>query len=68
LNIKCKYCHNTFNLSISQEDYRQIVLLNKGIIQHTKNSEIIDLLEPWEREMIISQTCDNCWKNMYGDN
>jgi len=24
-------------------------------------------LTPGEREMLISQTCDNCWKKLFGD-
>lgn len=61
MNITCKYCNAVYDIPIEEEDYGQWKK-SGGYIQ-----EIADYLEPWEREMLISQTCDFCWKNMFGE-
>ena len=29
--------------------------------------DVLSYLTAAERELLISQTCDNCWKSMYGE-
>tara|TARA_B100001778_G_scaffold48949_1_gene36226 strand:- start:885 stop:1031 length:147 start_codon:yes stop_codon:yes gene_type:complete len=29
--------------------------------------DALDYLTPAERELLISQTCDTCWKRMWGE-
>jgi hypothetical protein len=60
MNIICKHCDTEYSIPIEQEDYDQWKK-NGGYIQ-----DIADYLEAWEREMLISSTCNRCWKKMFG--
>lgn len=60
MNIICQYCDTEYSIPIEQKDYDQWKK-NGGYIQ-----DIADYLEAWEREMLISSTCNRCWKKMFG--
>lgn len=60
LKIVCKYCDADHDIDIDMEKYDQ---WKKGT---TYFEDAFADLEKWEREMIISRTCDNCWKKFYG--
>ena len=61
MNVECKYCKKTYDIPIAEDDYQKWLSTDGGYIQ-----DIADYLEAWEREMLISQTCDYCWKRMFG--
>ena len=58
--ITCKYCKTEHDIPIKPEDYEKWQE-SRGYIQ-----DVADYLEAWQREMLISQTCDDCWKRMFG--
>lgn len=59
MNIICTYCDTEYSIPISREDYEQWKKFG-GCLE-----DIDSELEAWEREMLISGTCDNCWKKMF---
>jgi hypothetical protein len=61
MNIECKYCKKTYDIPITEEDYQKWLSTPSGDVR-----DAADYLEAWQREMLISQTCDNCWKRMFG--
>lgn len=61
LEVPCKHCGITYTILADLEDVKKW-LANEGYIQY-----ILHYLSPAERELLISGTCDNCWKNMFGD-
>ena len=62
MNIRCKLCGNVYSLMINPED---VILWQAG---EGNIQELFFYLSAAERELIISQTCDNCWKELYGEN
>ena len=61
MKIRCQWCNQEHDIPINIKHY-ETWMAGEGYIQ-----EVASYLKPWEREMIISQTCDDCWKRMYGD-
>ena len=61
LNIRCASCGRVYTLMINPEDML-LWQAGEGYIQ-----DIFSYLSAAERELIISQTCDDCWKSMYGE-
>ena len=60
--IKCVRCREVYTIyAIKTEDYQRWVN-GEGYIQ-----DLMPYLESWEREMLISATCDKCWQEMFGD-
>ncbi len=58
MNITCKNCGAEHNIMINPED---MIRWESGeYIQ-----DVMAYLSSAEREMLISQTCDDCWKSMY---
>jgi len=61
--IKCVHCKNTYTIyAIKTEDYQRWVN-GESFIQ-----DALPYLLSWERELLLSATCDNCWQEMFGDN
>lgn len=61
MDVACKYCGVVYQIIADREDVTAW-LSGSGYIQ-----DILGYLSPAERELLISGTCDNCWKNMFGD-
>lgn len=61
LEVPCKHCGILYTILADREDVVSW-LSGSGFIQ-----DILGYLSPAERELLISGTCDNCWKNMFGD-
>jgi len=60
MNITCKQCGAEYNIMVSPDD---VLKWQAGhFIQ-----DVLSYLSAAERELMISQTCDNCWKSMWGD-
>jgi hypothetical protein len=58
--VICSHCGIVYDLLINPED---LILWQAG----TLIQECMDYLTAAERELLISQTCDNCWKNLFGE-
>lgn len=60
ITIKCVHCNKKYEIfGIDPEAYQQWIN-GEGFIQ-----DLLPNLLPWEREMMISATCDNCWRGMF---
>jgi hypothetical protein len=60
LDVTCKYCGITYQILANRQDVEDW-MSGSGYIQ-----DLLAYLSPAERELLISGTCDNCWKNMFG--
>ena len=61
LEVPCKHCGISYTILANREDVAAWTM-GQGYIQ-----DLLGYLSAGERELLISGTCDNCWKNMFGD-
>ena len=59
-NVMCVLCRQDYVILAEEEDMVSW-LSGKKYIQ-----DALDYLSPAERELLISQTCDTCWSQLYG--
>ena len=59
-DVTCKHCGITYQILADRDDIDNWMNGN-GYIQ-----DILGYLSAAERELLISGTCDNCWKSMFG--
>ena len=59
-DVTCRHCGITYQILANRDDIDSWMNGN-GYIQ-----DILGYLSAGERELLISGTCDNCWKNMFG--
>ena len=60
LNVQCRMCRKVHTLMVGVEDYLMFDSPNRPHIQ-----DIFPYLTAGERELLISGTCDECWKKMF---
>jgi hypothetical protein len=58
LGIMCNRCHRRFTVEVDSEDLKR---WEKG----TFIQNAMPYLSPAERELLISQTCNDCWQEMF---
>ena len=58
-DVDCKHCVNTYSVELDVEGYERWSQ-GLGFIE----DELPDI-EAWERELLISGTCDECWKKFF---
>ena len=58
--ITCRVCGETKIVPVKEKDYLTYMSPKRPYIQ-----DIFPYLTPAERELIISQTCAECWDNMF---
>lgn len=61
LLVKCHLCGTQHELKVTENDYLEFISPNRRHIQ-----DIFPYLNAEERELLISHTCDECWKKMFG--
>ena len=59
--VECRRCHTEYDISVTEHEIQEWKL-NGTFIQ-----DAMPDVPAWQREMLISATCDNCWKEMFGD-
>jgi hypothetical protein len=57
--VTCKHCDTEYNVPIKQEDYDEW-RDTCGYLQ-----TLTEYLTAGDRELLISQTCDDCWNKLY---
>ena len=57
--IRCRHCRESYIVPISEQEY--LNWINKGTFIQDEFPE----LYPNERELLISQTCGNCWNKIF---
>lgn len=60
-NIACKYCDKVFTFEVDEAGFEKWDS-GKEFIQ-----EALPDLSAGQRELLISGTCDDCWKQFFGD-
>lgn len=60
LKVTCRMCKKTHTLKVRVEDYLTFDSPNRPLIQ-----EVFPYLSPAERELLISGTCEECWKKLF---
>lgn len=58
-DIRCKHCGIEYQVLANRDDMHDW-LSGSGYIQ-----DVLAYLSAAERELLISGTCDNCWKQMF---
>ena len=62
VDVTCVQCGSVTNILVDIDDYIEWMSGSSGrYIQ-----DIFSDLSAAERELLISQTCNNCWTKMYG--
>ena len=61
IEIQCQLCRRIFTVLTNRDDVLSW-LSGSGYIQ-----DLMPYLSAIEREMLISGTCDDCWKELFGD-
>lgn len=59
LKVSCRLCNTTYSLLVNPNNI--IEWQAGGFIQ-----DVMSYLSADERELLISRTCGECWKNMFG--
>lgn len=59
INITCKYCQKLYTIEVGMVDYFEW----KSGMMFIQDS--LHYLTAGERELLISKTCDSCWKKLY---
>ncbi len=59
MKIQCKYCEEEIDVPIEPQHFAQWKR-SQGYIQ-----DLADYLDAGQRELLISKTCDKCWKKMF---
>lgn len=57
--IRCRHCRESYIVPISEQEY--LNWIKKGAFIQDEFPE----LDPNERELLISQTCGNCWNKIF---
>ena len=58
--VSCEHCNKTYALNINEKGWKEWE--SGDFIQ-----DALSDLEAWERELLISGTCHECWKKFFGD-
>ena len=58
--VQCRICNNEYDIPATES---QIEEWESGAFIQDAMPD----LPAWQRELLISATCDNCWKEMFGD-
>ena len=61
LEVSCKYCSKSYEISLNSQDLLDWKSKKKHI------QDCLSYLNAGQRELLMTQTCDNCWKDMFGD-
>lgn len=59
--VRCRMCNTDYELKVREEDAHEYFNHSRRHIQ-----DIFPYLSPAERELLISQTCSECWDKMFG--
>ena len=59
-NVRCNLCSKEYNIIADRNDMEAWISGDKYI------QDALSYLSASERELLISATCNTCWKQMYG--
>jgi len=58
-NVRCHLCSQEYNIIADRNDYEAWISGDKYI------QDALSYLSAAERELLISNICDTCWKKLY---
>ena len=58
--VECRCCHVEYDISVTEHELKE---WKQGAFIQDAMSNV----PAWQREMLISGTCDKCWKEMFPD-
>ena len=58
-NVRCYICSQEYNIIADRNDYEAWISGDKNI------KDALSYLSTAERELLISNICDTCWKKLY---
>tara|TARA_B100000902_G_C27198143_1_gene857554 strand:+ start:604 stop:834 length:231 start_codon:yes stop_codon:yes gene_type:complete len=61
MHVSCHHCSKEYAILLNEKDFDEWQA-GEAYIQ-----EALDYLTASERELLISNTCNDCWKKMYGE-
>jgi len=59
--VRCKLCNKEYAILLDERDYDAWQNRDRYI------QDVLSYLTAAERELLISETCDDCWKNLFGE-
>lgn len=60
VKVKCKFCSKDVSIDVGEDDYLDWKD-GKGYIQ-----DLLPYLTAAQRELLISNICDDCWGGLFG--
>ena len=60
LTVRCRMCGNTKAIYVTEESWEEYNSPNRRLVQ-----EIFSYLSAEDRELLISNTCNECWNKMF---
>ncbi len=60
-HVVCRLCGTDYSILLNEQDFDDWIE-GKAYIQ-----DVLDYLTAAERELLISATCDKCWKQLFGE-
>ena len=61
MKIECEHCNEEYDIPVDLT-FEELVDIELG----KRSVSEFEELAAWEREMLISNTCDKCWRKFYG--
>lgn len=58
--VDCIHCNETYPIKVNPMDF------SKWMMGETLIQDALPYLNAGERELLISNTCDTCWDEMFG--
>ena len=60
VSVRCHICNKVYAVYVTEESWNEFNSPNRRHIQ-----DIFPYLSPEDRELLISQTCNDCWNKMF---
>lgn len=61
IKVICRCCHHLYTINVNPRDY------HNWAFGRTLTQVAFPYLSVGERELLISETCNDCWNKMFGE-
>ena len=59
VKVTCQHCHKDYILEMTEDQYKRL----------TESNELVGTIfpdyTPGQKELLISQTCESCWEEIF---
>lgn len=66
VGLSCRKCKSWHSVKMYTENYLEWIQRHKHT-QPRPVQEIFPYLEDWERELLVSKYCKDCWDKLFGE-